>query len=163
MWNCVQGHALKRSTWINCKSRVFNPGPGFLSSAKWPFELKKHYNGLIIIIILWHLIVLMTPLLLQCWNVISLHCILYIPKSRLGLSYPRLWWMKTLGREDMYIDTMAVCLCAIICVATHWKQQLPNSISLVWPEKSFTYPLKQETNGLKQGDAWTNTFCLNTK
>ena len=47
MWNCLWGHALKRSPGINCKSRVLYPGPGFLSSATWPSMPKKHYNGLI--------------------------------------------------------------------------------------------------------------------
>ena len=31
---------------INRKSRVFNPDPGFISSATWPSMPKKHYNGL---------------------------------------------------------------------------------------------------------------------
>ena len=47
MWNCLWGHALKRSPGINRKSRVSYPGPGFLSSATWPSLPKKHYNGLI--------------------------------------------------------------------------------------------------------------------
>ena len=49
MWNCLWGHALKRSPGINRKSRVLYPGPGFLSSATWPSLLKKHCkcNGLI--------------------------------------------------------------------------------------------------------------------
>ena len=49
MWNCVWGHALKRSSGIIRKSRVSYPGPGFLSSATWPLLPKKHYmyNGLI--------------------------------------------------------------------------------------------------------------------
>ena len=46
MWNCLWGHALKRSPGINRKSRVSYPGPGFLSSATWPSLPKKHYNGL---------------------------------------------------------------------------------------------------------------------
>ena len=46
MWNCLWGHALKRSPGINRKSRVSYPGPGFLSSATWPWLPKKHYNGL---------------------------------------------------------------------------------------------------------------------
>ena len=33
VWNCLWGHALKRSPGINRKSRVSYPGPGFLSSA----------------------------------------------------------------------------------------------------------------------------------
>ena len=32
VWNCLWGHALKRSPGINSKSRVSYPGPGFLSS-----------------------------------------------------------------------------------------------------------------------------------
>ena len=44
MWNCLWGHALKRSPRINCKSRV--SCPGFLSSATWPSLPKKHYKGL---------------------------------------------------------------------------------------------------------------------
>ena len=44
---CLWGHALKRSPWINRKSWVSYPGPGFLSSATWPLLSKKHYNGLI--------------------------------------------------------------------------------------------------------------------
>ena len=46
VWNCLWGHALKRSPGINRKSRVSYPGPGFLSSATWPLLPKKHYNGL---------------------------------------------------------------------------------------------------------------------
>ena len=46
VWNCLWGHVLKRSPWINRKSRVSYPGPGFLSSATWPSLPKKHYNGL---------------------------------------------------------------------------------------------------------------------
>ena len=46
VWNCLWGHALKRSPEINHKSRVSYPGPGFLSSATWPSLPKKHYNGL---------------------------------------------------------------------------------------------------------------------
>ena len=46
VWNCLWGHALKRSPGINRKSRVLYPGPGFLSSATWPSLPKKHYNGL---------------------------------------------------------------------------------------------------------------------
>ena len=46
VWNCLWGNALKRSPWINRKSRVSYPGPGFLSSATWPSLPKKHYNGL---------------------------------------------------------------------------------------------------------------------
>ena len=49
VWNCLWGNALKRSPGINLKSRVSNPGPGFLSSATWPSLPKKHYynnNGL---------------------------------------------------------------------------------------------------------------------
>ena len=46
VWNCLWGHALKRSPGIIRKSRVSYPGPGFLSSATWPLLLKKHYNGL---------------------------------------------------------------------------------------------------------------------
>ena len=46
VWNCLWGHALKRSPRIIRKSRVLYPGPGFLSSATWPSLPKKHYNGL---------------------------------------------------------------------------------------------------------------------
>ena len=46
VWNCLWGHALKRSPGINRKSRVSYPVPGFLSSATWPLLPKKHYNGL---------------------------------------------------------------------------------------------------------------------
>ena len=46
VWNCLWGNALKRSPGIIHKSRVSNPGPGFLSSATWPSLPKKHYNGL---------------------------------------------------------------------------------------------------------------------
>ena len=46
VWNCLWGHALKRSPGINRKSRVWYPGPGFLSSATWPSLPKKHFNGL---------------------------------------------------------------------------------------------------------------------
>ena len=49
MWNCLWGHALKRSSGINRKSKVLYPCPRFLSSATWPLLLKKHNNGLIII------------------------------------------------------------------------------------------------------------------
>ena len=47
MWNCLWGHALKRSPRIIRKSRVLYPDPRFLSSATWPLLPKKHYNGLI--------------------------------------------------------------------------------------------------------------------
>ena len=47
VWNCLWGHALKRSPGIIRKSRVLYPGPGFLSSATWPSLPKKHYKGLI--------------------------------------------------------------------------------------------------------------------
>ena len=47
VWNCLRGHALKRSTWISRKNRVSYPGPGFLSSATSPLLPKKHSNGLI--------------------------------------------------------------------------------------------------------------------
>ena len=47
VWNCLWGHALKRSPGINHKSRVLCPDPGFLSSATWPSLPKQHYNGLI--------------------------------------------------------------------------------------------------------------------
>ena len=43
LWNCLWGHALKRSHVINRKNRVLYPGPGFLSSATWPSLPKKHY------------------------------------------------------------------------------------------------------------------------
>ena len=46
VWNCLEGHALKRPPGINRKSRVSYPGPGFLSSATWHSLPKKHYNGL---------------------------------------------------------------------------------------------------------------------
>ena len=46
VWNCLWGHALKRSHGIIRKSRVSYPGPGFLSSSTWPSLPKKHYNGL---------------------------------------------------------------------------------------------------------------------
>ena len=46
VWNCLWGHALKRSPGIIRKSRVSYPVPGFLSSATWPLLPKKHYNGL---------------------------------------------------------------------------------------------------------------------
>ena len=46
VWNCLWGHALKRSPGINRKSRVSYPGPGFLSSATLPSLSNKHYNGL---------------------------------------------------------------------------------------------------------------------
>ena len=46
VWNCLWGHALKRSPGIIRKSRVSYPGPGFLSSSTWPSLPKKHYNGL---------------------------------------------------------------------------------------------------------------------
>ena len=46
MWNCLWGHALKRSPGVIRKNRVSYPGPGFLSSATWPSLPKKHYNGL---------------------------------------------------------------------------------------------------------------------
>ena len=52
--NCLKGrkvcgtvYALKRSPWINRKSRVLYPGPGFLCSATWPSLPKNHSNGLI--------------------------------------------------------------------------------------------------------------------
>ena len=54
MLNCLWGHVLKRSPGINRKSRVSYPSPGFLSSATWPSLPKKHYNGLIILIIWWY-------------------------------------------------------------------------------------------------------------
>ena len=47
VWNCLWGHALKRSLGIYRKRRVLYPGPGFLSSATWPLMPKKHFNGLI--------------------------------------------------------------------------------------------------------------------
>ena len=47
MWNCVWGHALKRSPGIIRKSRVSYPSPGFLSSTIWPSLPKTHYVGLI--------------------------------------------------------------------------------------------------------------------
>ena len=46
VWNCLWGHALKRSPGIIRKSRVSYPVPGFLSSATWPSLPKKHYNRL---------------------------------------------------------------------------------------------------------------------
>ena len=47
VWNCLWGHALKRSPGIIRKSRVSYTDTGFLSSATWPSLPKKHYNGLI--------------------------------------------------------------------------------------------------------------------
>ena len=47
VWNCLWGHALKRSPGFNRKSRVLYPGPGLLSSPIWPSLPTKHYNGLI--------------------------------------------------------------------------------------------------------------------
>ena len=47
VWNCLWGHALKRSPGIIRKSRVSYPGPVFLSSAILPSPSIKHYNGLI--------------------------------------------------------------------------------------------------------------------
>ena len=47
MWNCLWGHALKRSPGIIRKSRVWYPGPRYLSGATWPLLTKKHYNGII--------------------------------------------------------------------------------------------------------------------
>ena len=51
VWNCLWGHALKRSPGINRKGRVSYPGPGFISNPTWPSlsslgTLQKHYNGL---------------------------------------------------------------------------------------------------------------------
>ena len=46
VWNCLWGNALKRSPRIIRKSKVSYPGPGFLSSATWPYLPKKHCNGL---------------------------------------------------------------------------------------------------------------------
>ena len=46
VWNCLLGHALKRSVGIIRKIKVSYHSPGFLSSATWPSLLKKHYNGL---------------------------------------------------------------------------------------------------------------------
>ena len=46
VWNCLWGHALKRSPGIIRKSRVSFPGPGFLARATSPSLPKKHYNGL---------------------------------------------------------------------------------------------------------------------
>ena len=43
VWNCLWGHALKRSPGIYPKSRVSYPVPRFLSSATWPSLPKKHY------------------------------------------------------------------------------------------------------------------------
>ena len=42
-------HLIKRSPGINRKSRVSYPGPGFLSSATWPSQPKKHCKGLIVL------------------------------------------------------------------------------------------------------------------
>ena len=47
VWNCLWGHALKRTTVIIRKNRVLYPGSEFLSSGIWPLLPKKHYNGLI--------------------------------------------------------------------------------------------------------------------
>ena len=46
VWNCLWGHALKKSPGIIRKSRASCPVPGFLSSATWPSLPIKHYNGL---------------------------------------------------------------------------------------------------------------------
>ena len=46
VWNCLWGHALKRSPGFNRKSKVSHPGPRFLSSATCHSLPKKHYNGL---------------------------------------------------------------------------------------------------------------------
>ena len=35
LWNCLWGHALKKSPGINNKSRVLYSSPRFLSSATW--------------------------------------------------------------------------------------------------------------------------------
>ena len=48
VWNCLWGHALKRSPGINRKITVLYPGLGFLSCTTWSSMPKKHYNGLII-------------------------------------------------------------------------------------------------------------------
>ena len=44
---CLWGHALKKASGINSKSRVLYPDLGYLSSATWPALPKKQYNGLI--------------------------------------------------------------------------------------------------------------------
>ena len=46
VWNCLWGHALKRSPGINRKRRVSHTSAGFLSSVTWPSLPKEHYNGL---------------------------------------------------------------------------------------------------------------------
>ena len=46
VWNCLWGHALRRSPGVIRKSRVLYPGPRFLSSATWPSLPKKYYDGL---------------------------------------------------------------------------------------------------------------------
>ena len=51
VWNCLWGHALKRSPGIIGKSRVSYHVPRFLYAicaicAIWPSLPKKHYNGL---------------------------------------------------------------------------------------------------------------------
>ena len=48
VWNCLWGHALKRSPGIIHKSRVSYPGPGFLSSATWPSLPKTGKLGVLI-------------------------------------------------------------------------------------------------------------------
>ena len=42
----LHDYHLQRSPGIIRKSRVWYPGPGFLSSATWHMLPKKHYNGL---------------------------------------------------------------------------------------------------------------------
>ena len=49
VWNCLWGQTFKRDPGIICKSRVFYPGPGFISSATciWHSLSKKQNIGLI--------------------------------------------------------------------------------------------------------------------
>ena len=44
VWNCLWGHALKRSPGINRKSRLSYPDPGFISSSTWSLMPKKQSN-----------------------------------------------------------------------------------------------------------------------
>ena len=46
VWNCLWGHALKRSPGINRKIRVSYPCPGCLLVLHGFFCRKKHYSGL---------------------------------------------------------------------------------------------------------------------
>ena len=44
-WVVSIGSGTIISPGINCKSRVWFPGPRFLSSAAWPLMPKKHYKA----------------------------------------------------------------------------------------------------------------------